>query len=280
MILRTSHRTVLIIALMAVALLIVTAVAWAAGSIQSASAGGVTATFTYSGSGINVKHPRLKIARAGQTAYDQPVHAAVCGTQCGPGAFGPHQRSVRVIRLQPGGQPDVLLELYSEGASCCFIDQVFSYAPATHGYVKAEHDFGSYGAALRRLGSARRWRFISGDENFKYAFTDGADSGEPIQIWSFSGGRFHNLTRRYPTLITSDAARWLRLFKHHLNNGVGLIAAWAADEELLGHDRRVQSTLATAARHGDLRDGGDGLATGKRFITELNRLLHRLGYRR
>lgn len=282
-IVRTGHRTLGLAALAAAVLLLLllSAVAWATVSSQSASAGGVTATFTYSGSDLSVSNPRLRIVRAGLTAYDQPVSSPQCGSRCGPAAFGAQASSVRVIRLEPGGQPDVILELFSGGANCCFIDQVFSYAPLTHTYLKAERDFGSYGAALRRLGAARRWRFVSADERFRYQFTDGADSGEPLQIWRFAGHDLHEVTRSYPQLIATDAARWLKLFGHDLANGVGLIAAWAADEEMLGRDRLVQSTLAAEARRGNLRDGGTpGGATGQRFITRLNRLLHQLGYRR
>jgi hypothetical protein len=264
----------------AVALLTLSAGAAAKTTSQSASTGGVTATFSYRGSGANVSNLHLTIVRGGQTAYDQPVTSTNCPPpSCGPGAFGAHSRSVRVIRLEPGGQPDVLLELYSGGAHCCLVDQVFSYSPITNTYLKTERYFGNSEGVLRRLGSARRWRFVSSDDSFYYTFTDFADSAAPIQIWSFSGRAFVNVTRRYPNLIAADAARWLRLFQHHLSNGVGLIAAWAADEELLGHDKRVQSVLATEARRHDLRDGGGGLATGKRFITKLNRFLHRLGYR-
>ncbi|MDQ6835431.1 MAG: hypothetical protein M3016_04515 [Actinomycetota bacterium] len=247
---------------------------------QSASSGDVTATFSYRGSGLGVSHARLGITRAGQVVYDRPVSSPVCHTMCGPGAFPAPAKSVRVVRLAPGGDRNVVLELYSEGANCCFIDQVLSYAPAAHTYVKTERNFASYGAVLRRLGPRHLWRFVSGDPAFACAFTDCADSGEPIQIWSFSGRRFHNVTRHYPKLVARDGARWLRLFKHHLGNGVGLIAAWAADQELLGHDKRVQSTLATQAARGHLRDGGLGAATGKGFIRQLNRLLHKLGYRR
>ena len=123
-------------------------------------------------------------------------------------------------------------------------------------YVKTEHDFASSGATLRRLSG--QWRFLSADPGFKYAFTDGADSGEPIQIWRFAAQRFVDVTRAYPKLIRADASSWLQLFRAHIANGVGLIAAWAADEELLGHDALVQSTLKTERRRGDLRAGPAG----------------------
>jgi len=101
--------------------------------------------------------------------------------------------SVGIVPLLPGS-PEIVLELYSGGANCCFIDQVFRYDPATMGYVKTEHDFSSSGAALKRLGG--RWRFVSADPVFKYAFTDGADSGEPLQFRSGVTGSAGSPTSR------------------------------------------------------------------------------------
>lgn len=256
-------------------LLVLAGPAWAKTTTQTAHSGNVTATFTFTGSPPNIKHQRLTIVRGGQELYNQAVTARLCGTQCGPGAFGARASSVRVVDIEGNGEPDVVLELFSGGASCCFIDQVFSYDPGTMTYPKTEQDF-VYGAVLTKISGL--WRFKSADGGFLCAFTDCADSGEPLQIFGFSAGRFHNLTRHYPKLIRSDAARWLRAFKHHLSNGVGLIAPWAADEELLGKNKQVQSTLSSEAAKGDLRDGGDGVASGKKFVKKLNALLRKLGY--
>jgi hypothetical protein len=256
-------------------LLVLAGPAWAKTTTETSHSGNVTATFTFTGSAPNIKHQRLTIVRAGQQLYDQAVTAHLCGTRCGPGAFGARASSVRVADIEGNGEPDVVLELFSGGASCCFIDQVFSYDPGTMTYSKTEQNF-AYGAVLTKISG--RWRFKSADGGFLCAFTDCAGSGQPIQIFSFSAGRFHNLTRHYPKLIRSDAARWLGAFKHHLSNGVGLIAAWAADEELLGNNKQVQSTLSSEAAKGDLRDGSGGLASGKKFIKKLNALLRKLGY--
>lgn len=272
-----ARRTVSIVSAALATTLILAATAAAKVTTQTGSSGGVTATFTFTGSAPLVSHPRLTIVLAGQELYNQPVSSHQCGTECGPGAFGAHASSVRVLNIEGNGQPDVILELYSGGANCCFIDQVFSLDPGTMTYVKTEHVFDT-GALIKTLAPSHRWVFVSSDANFKYEFTDGADSGEPIQIWSFGSHRFSNVTRHYPKQIAADAATWLRLFKHHVANGVGLIAAWAADEELLGHNKLVQSTLAAYAAKGALLDGSIGLATGKPFIAKLNKLLRKLGY--
>ncbi|HET9102196.1 MAG TPA: hypothetical protein VFN55_02485 [Solirubrobacteraceae bacterium] len=246
---------------------------------QSASASGVTATFTFRGSPPAVSGAHLKITRDGRTAYDAPVTARLCGRSCDPGALGGRNASsVGIVPLLPGS-PQIVLELYSGGANCCFIDQVFRYDPGTMTYVKTERAFPYAGATIKRING--QYRFLSADDNFKYAFTDGADSGEPIQIWRFTTGGFVDVTRHYPGLIRKDAAFWLRLFRHHVSNGLGLIAAWAADQELLGHDRLVQATLKAELARGDLRAPSGGyFAGGAKFVRALNHLLVKLGYKR
>jgi hypothetical protein len=242
---------------------------------QGVAADGLQAVFSYSGSAPNVHGAHLTITKGGRQLYSRPVTAKLCGKLCGPA----NSKSIGIAALQPGKPANVILELYSGGANCCFIDQVFSYVPGTKTFVKTEHNFADAGALIKPIGPHHRLEFRSADGGFKYAFTDGADSGEPIQIWQFVNRAFQDVTRSYPRLIGSDAARWFKLFRDHVANGVGLIAAWAADEELLGHDALVQSTLTTQASQGNLRDGNGGGATGKAFIAELNRLLRTLGYK-
>lgn len=265
-------------------LVVVGALTGAAGALaavlhtETASAGGVTATFTYRGAQPMVSDAHLQIAQGGQALYDAAVTSPACGQLCGPAEFGPQSKSVGVVPLLPGS-PQVVLELYSGGANCCFIDQIFSYRPGTRTYVKTEHDFADAGATLKRLRG--QWRFVSSDPGFKYAFTDGADSGEPLQIWRFSAGqRFVDVTRGYPGMLRHDAAFWWRIYRSHRQNGNGVLAAWAGDEELLGHDRLVQSTLRAELAAGHLKaPSGGGWPSGARFIRALNRLLVKLHYK-
>jgi hypothetical protein len=274
----SALRRVAVLVAASASTLVLAPAALAKTTTQTASSGGVTATFTFSGGFPDIKNPRLTIVKSGQQLYSQPVTSPQCGTQCGPGEFGKNASSVKVIDLEGNGQPDVILELFTGGANCCFVDQVFSFDPGTSTYVKTEGDFSS-GALIKPLGANHQWVFESADYRFKYEFTDGADSGQPIQIWSFGNGQFTDVTRQFRKQISADAARWLRFFNKNLSNGVGLIAAWAADEELLGHDKLVQSKLAFEARKGNLRDGSNGIATGKRFVKALNRFLKKTGYK-
>jgi hypothetical protein len=220
----------------------------------------------------------LAITRNGHVIYNRPVTASGCRGHCTDVAVPPGKSPLHVLDLDGNGEAEVVLGLFTGGANCCFVDQVFSFDPARKTYLESQHDFLNAGAALTRIGG--REVFKSGDSRITEAgLTDTADSGTPIQIWRFSARRFTDVTRRYPTLIRADAAMWMRLFDHHLSNGVGLIAAWAADEDLLGRSALVNTTLNTLAAGHKLRTPlGLPHNSETLFVTQLEKLLHKLGY--
>lgn len=266
------------------ALVVVLAAAPAAAlaTTQTASSGLVSATFSFT-VGPNNTYPTktMTISRSGRVAYDQAVTSTYCGAKaeqmnCAPGYSASGGRAVHVLDLEHDGQPDVVLDLFTGGAHCCSVEQVLSFDPGIGTYVVSEHDFGDPGARIEDLGHNGRYEFLTADDTFAYAFTDFAASGFPIKILAFAQRRFTNVTRQYPKLIAKDAATYLEAFKHHLDNGDGLIAAWAADEDNLGHPRLVASALAKYLKAGDLR--GANYPSGKKFITALNKLLHKDGY--
>jgi len=273
---RTATTAVALAASAAVAL---AAAPSALAATQHAHAGNVTAAFSYQGAMMNPRHERLRITRAGHLAYDQPVHSQFCGSTCWPGASG----SLHVLDLEHNGRPDVVLDLFSGGAHCCFIEQVFSYDSHRHTYVKTERNFWDPGATIVDLGHNGRYEFRSADDSFAYEFTAFAASGMPIQIFTFSNHRFHNVTRHYPALIARDAAAWMAAFQQQAHSGyqatTGIVAAWAADEDMLGHSAQVSAFLSAQARAGHLNSGTGGvLPSGSRYVRALQKFLHKHGY--
>jgi hypothetical protein len=221
---------------------------------------------------------RLVIRRNGKTFYNQPVRSPACGRLCLVTALPPGRKAVKAVDLNSDGQPEVVLGVFSGGAHCCFVDQVFSFDPGTMTYVKSEHNFLDSDPSIERLGG--KYAFVGSDARIaEAAFTDFADSAAPVAIWRFEGRRFVAVTAQFPSRVKSDAAKWLRLFHHHLNNGVGLIAAWAADEDLLGNSTTVSTTLNSLAAKGELRTPlGLPHNSAKAFVTQLQKLLRQLGY--
>jgi hypothetical protein len=250
---------------------------------QTATGGAVTATFTFHGRFPGFSGLRLTIAQSGTVLYDQPVSATGCGSSCAPGAVGTKASAVHVIDLDHTGQPNVVLDLFTGGAHCCSIEQVFTFDPGTNTYVKAEHNFGDPGARIEDLKHDGHFEFVTADDAFAYAFTDFAASGLPLQILTFSGGRFSDVTQSYPALIRKDATTWLRIFKRmahdHYQDSVGIIAAWAADEYRLGKVAAANRYLHQQAGAGHLKSGlGKSVPQGRKFVAALLRFLRRHGY--
>jgi hypothetical protein len=128
-----------------------------------------------------------------------------------------------------------------------------------------------------------RYEFLTADDSFAYEFTDFAASGLPIQILTFSDRHFSNVTRQYPKLVTRDAARWMKAFnsmaKQHYSDSVGVAAAWAADEELLGHVKLVNSFLAKQVKAGHLNSAlSPQEPGGAKFVAKLSKFLRAHGY--
>lgn len=250
---------------------------------QTATSGAVTATFTFTGQFPSFSGLQLTIAQSGSVRYDQPVSSKWCGSMCAPMATSGTASSVHVIDLDHTGQPNVVLDLYTGGAHCCSIEQVFTFDPASSTYTRVERDFGDPGARIQDLNHDGHFEFVTADDAFAYAFTDFAASGMPLQILAFSGSRFSDVTGQFPALIRKDAANWLKAFKsearQHYPDTVGLIAAWAADEYRLGKVAAANRFLHKQARAGHLNSPlGRSVAQGRKFVTRLQKFLRRHGY--
>lgn len=248
-----------------------------AGSV-TASAYGTRATLEYRGTFNQASGLTLTIARDGTVVEHAAVSASTCGRLCWPAPVGP---VLRVVNLG-GPRPDVVLSLYSGGAHCCFVDEVYSENAAGH-VAASELDLGDPTATLERLAPGAPLVFVTADDAFAYAFTDYAASALPVKILAFRDRRFVDVTSDYPSVVAHDAARWWRAFvataSSHYADSVGLAAAWAADEERLGRGALVAHVLAAQARAGHLRSALNPITVENwRFVAQLDRFLTRLGY--
>lgn len=259
------------------------ATAGAGGGSVTAAERAVTATLTYPPPDTAIgpiAEPglHLQIERSGQSFYSGPVSSPGCPQACGleTAAGGPLQ----VKDLEGNGQPEAIVSLNTGGAHCCTIVQVFSFDPGVQAYRPLERDFGDPGALLTDLNGDGHLEFESADDRFAYAFTSYAYSGLPLQVWRFQDGRFVDVTRDFPKELSVDAARQFKGFlatrRHGM--GLGLIAAWAGDEYLLGHRALVARTLSREARAGHLRSGDHMSPGGSAFVVKLKRFLVRNGY--
>ena len=178
--------------------------------------------------------------------------------------------------LDNDGSPELVLRLFSGGAHCCTVMFVYDFAGAR--VDKTVFNVGDpVPTLLVRNGHVI---FRSADDAFAYAFTDYADSGLPIEIWQYTHGRFVDVTRDYPAMVRADAASWWRYYLKAAGTRSdvrGILAAWAADQALLGHATSAKQTMLRLAFDGTL-DRGGGAPKGSTYVRQLWRLLGKRHY--
>jgi hypothetical protein len=148
-----------------------------------------------------------------------------------------------VAKLYGDDGEDVVLTLFTGGADCCTLADVFVPSAAVQSYVLDQHNFGEDGFVLKNIGPGGRPEFVSADPAFYCRFSACYASGLPLEIFEFEGERFIDVTRHHRGMIAADGARWLKLYYKNPAQGRGAIAAWAADEDQLG--KTYQATVRT-----------------------------------
>src|SRR6185437_12593990 len=152
------RRTLVTVLVLAASALLAPA---ALATTQTATGGAVTATFTFSGQFPTFSGLHLTIAQSGSVLYDQPVTSKGCGDICAPLSTSAGAPSVHVIDLDDTGQPNVVLDLYTGGAHCCTIEQVFTFDPGTMTYDVTKRNFGDPGTRIEDLKHDGHFEFVT-----------------------------------------------------------------------------------------------------------------------
>jgi hypothetical protein len=241
--------------------------------------GGVTASVSFVEENSFYEQLRLKIVRSGQTALDSPVRRLAC-RDCD--TFRPV--SVRVRDLD-GGEPEVLLELYTQGAHCCTVVLALRHDVAADAYRPKLLFFGNYGYKLADRDHDGLPEFSAFDERFIYAFGAYVFSSAPPEILQYREGRLIDVTRRFRAVIRRNAAQVGKEFltKQRAPSDEDLrtfVAVYVADQYLLGRPAEAKRALVHALAHGLLHKGRTYLGTpaGTNFVAVLMRDLRNWGY--
>jgi subtilisin-like proprotein convertase family protein len=244
----------------------------------TARAGAVRAELTFREIEYRYTGARLKIYRRGKLAFAGGPNGGCRDCQ----GMLASDHALRARDLDGDGEPEVFVDLYTGGAHCCFFTLVYRYDPARRAYRKVAHMWGNAGYALRDLGRDGRAELVSGDDRFAYAFTSFAASADPIQIWSYRGGRFADVTRSFPAAVRRDADRlWQGYLQDRKDKGTdvrGVLAAYLADRVLLGEGADGWARLQEALRRGELSPPAEVGPTGAAYLRAVVKLLVDSGY--
>jgi hypothetical protein len=267
-------------ALAAAAWLVLPAAAPAATHTLTAESGQVQATLSWTEGDYLASGVRLAIVRAGLELHD----AALLDDAGAPTTNTPQR--LRVRDLDGDGEPEVVADLYTNGAHCCLYSLVYRYVAETPVlYHSVTHWWGNAGYRLRDLDGDGLPEWRTGDDRFAYAFTAYAYSGFPLQVWRYQGSAFEagflDVTREFLALLRKDAAGWWTTYlRERAKSGAdvrGILAPWLADKYLLGERSDGLQKLAAARKAGYL-DGPRPWPSGRRYVAALKRFLTQLGY--
>ncbi len=206
-----------------------------------------------------------------------------------PTGLAPRPLGVNATQQEPGTDalclarfpgedlPTALFGMYTGYAHCCTV--IRAIALSTAGLSPAvEETVGNPGASLRADGADAM--FVTADSAFAYEFTAFAYSGMPLELLQFDHGAFVNITKRYsilhPDLAAADASAQWKNFADTPADGLGYLAAWVADECVVGRGGHAWATVDQLEARGKL--GGPFTPTGGAYVRALRTFLTKQGY--
>jgi len=198
------------------------------------------------------------------------------GFNAQPSGYFAGHRSVFVTDVDGDGEPEVVLDLYWGGAHCCWYSQVYRYVAATGHYSPLVHVWGNFGYVFADLDHNGMQELVTRDDRFSYAFGSFADSRWPVRILRYRAGRVTVETPSYPSEIGRDAnALWhAAMNPKHKTSNQGIVAAWAADEAMVGHWAVALKSIDRLSRSGKIH----GELSRVKFEQKLRSFLRRTGY--
>ena len=254
-------------------------------TVERFSSGSVTVEFSYvkrrrwSGrfSYIEKRDMRVRILRDGQVLRDDAMPSR-CGRGCSP-----RDPAVRLRDLDGDGEPEVLLDLFTGGANCCVLAVVYGYSAVTGGYHRTVRNFGTW-YLLRDYGGADHVEFVGGDYRFKYRFSCGACSVQPLRIWQYQEFSLIDVSRQFPSKLRQQARRVFRIYQRVRGDPdasvKGVLPAYVADMCRIRRCAQAWRVVRRANRRGDFARRGafDTPPFGDAYVVALRRFLRRTGY--
>jgi hypothetical protein len=253
----------------------------------------VTATFTYDYKRTqfgtyDFSKLHVTIDRASVRLVDQDVGDVCDACEGWPADMGSKEtQSVTARDLDADGEPEVLVDLYSGGANCCWYSVSYRFDEAQNKYISKVLRPGlSFPYTLKDIDKNGIPELSSVDYRFAYKYGSNADTPRPLRIFNWTAGRLVDVTLAFPRLAARDAADMYKGYLHFRKvkdaNVRGLLAAYLADSYNAGNGRVAWRRVVAAYRRGDVdkKIAGDVGPHGKEYLTSLRKFLKKLGYLR
>ncbi len=190
---------------------------------------------------------------------------------------------VHVRDLDADGEPEVWVDTFTGGAHCCAESRFFRWVSARATYAGLLHNWRDPGYTANNIDGRGDVELMSNDARFAYEFTSFAASFFPLQIWHYERGRLIDVTRLFPGEVDHDSVElWnqYRDVRSQHEDVRGVLAAWLADQYLLGREDAGWKKIEAARARGELGPlpGIDIWPQGTKYVKALRAFLVKTGY--
>jgi hypothetical protein len=197
---------------------------------------GVQAELSYQRSSRSPKYRavRLKILQAGRVVMDEVLPRQQNTDQP---LLEQSLEGLQVKDLDGDRQPEVVVDLYTGGAHCCYYSLIYRFDGPKQSYTPTQHSWGNGFYRLADLNGDGVAEFESQDDRFAGRFASYIGSAYPVQIWRFEQGRMVDYTKLFPAQVEASATRNLLMMQKAGKTRVeakGAIAAYLADKQSQG----------------------------------------------
>jgi hypothetical protein len=206
------------------------------------------------------------VAPLAQTAMVIPWSLAPVPSTPSP----PNSDALCLARFPGQKDPTLVLGLDTGMAHCCTVLRAIALSSAGLA-APVDDDAGNPGASLDADGDNAV--IATADNAFAYQFASYAGSAMPVKLLQFTAGRFVDVTRQNLGLVRADASRWWTAFNTNApGNRLGPLAAWVADECVLGQSTSAWATVDQLETKGELT-GPAGWPEGTTYVQSLKAFL-------
>jgi hypothetical protein len=190
-----------------------------------------------------------------------------------PGSSPWSTQPICIATLGPSGGTAVLVGSYSGGSQCC--STITAYPVSRHGIGGAVvTPFANLGpVTIERDGTYAM--LVTADIDFAMSLGPYMFTQAPVMVLGFKGSRFVVATRQHRRLVLADAKTWWDGYLASVRQGpsggpdAGYLAAWLADECVLGTSAAAWGTIGKLFKEGKFETDGAGWPNGASYLSRL-----------
>jgi hypothetical protein len=171
---------------------------------------------------------RIALTRAGELLQEQPLPVITATSKL---------LNIAIADLNGDGEDEIILDLTTEDARCCYYSIIYRYQPIRERYAPIQQYWGTLGYQREDLNGDGVVEFQTRDRAIAEFFPNLELINYPLQIFEYRSDGAVLVTSQFPEAIAEDARRlWQLATELNVDDPQlqGILASYLAEQYLLG----------------------------------------------